>query len=302
MPRNTKINLEIIDIFRKMVAEENMLLACTDEDLVIMLNERLFVEHRISYRTFQRYKRRALKNTQIPDADPLYLDLFFILRRAYVELRIQMLKAMQADSYSARRYAWIMERKFKEWNLKWNAPEEEIDDDEGPIVEEETHYPTLVGKYHDINNTERPKDIMPVHYAVFNKYVVPNPDYDGDEDDNTREINRMWEYLKETERKDAEDELKRQERLLEMKRQREEQADNVPYTGQRDGAAQATKPNEAVDETDPWADIALAKDDLPEGMIDWWDEPNEEERLQAEAQRIRDKYVKQRKRCGLKNS
>ena len=151
-----------------------MLLACTDEDLVIMLNEKLFVEHRISYRTFQRYKRRAMKSAAIPDADPLYLDLFFILKQAYVELRRQMLKAMQADSYRARRYTWIMERKFREWNLKWNAPVEEVDDDdEGPIIEEEVHYPTLVGKYHDINNTERPKDIMPVHYAVFNRYVLP---------------------------------------------------------------------------------------------------------------------------------
>lgn len=293
MPRNTKINLEIIDIFQKMVKEENMLLACTDEDLVIMLNERLFVEHRISYRTFQRYKCRAIKNAHIPDADPLYCDLFFILRQAYVELRRQMLKAMQADTYSARRYTWIMERKFREWNLKWNAPLDEVEDDEeGPIIEDEVHYPTLVGKYHDINNTERPKDIMPVHYAVFNRYVLPNPDYDGEEDDNTREIQRMWDYLKETERQDAVDEMKRQERLKEAKRKREEEDPDYKPT------VVEVVDDGTLEPIDPWAGIAIDDDDIPEGMDDWRPTPSPEELIDAEAQRLRQKYVLLKKKTG----
>lgn len=171
------------------------MLACTDEDLVMMLNEELFVEHRISYRTFQRYKSRAAKQLAIPDADPLYLDLLTIIRKAYVRLRQQLIGAILKDKGGARRYMWVLERKFKEWNLRWVPPTEEYaEDPEEPIMEEgETRYPTMDGQYYNLNHPERPKDIAPVHHAVYQGYVVPNPDYDGEEDDNTRAIKEMWE-------------------------------------------------------------------------------------------------------------
>ena len=100
------------------------------------------------------------------------------------------------DRIGANRCMWILERKFKDWNLRWNpmVEEHEAENPDEEIVEDATEYqyPTLIGPYLDVDNTERPKDIMPVHHAVFNKYVIPNPDYDGDEDDNTREIAKMW--------------------------------------------------------------------------------------------------------------
>lgn len=262
-----------------------MLLACTDEDLVIMLNEKLFVEHRISYRTFQRYKRRALKSMEIPDADPLYCDLFFILRQAYVNLRQQMLHAIQEDRIGSRRYMWILERKFREWNLRYNPIDDPIeeDDETGPIIEETYRYPTLLGDYCDINNDERPKDIMPVHYAVFNKYVVPNPDYDGDEDDNTREIKRMWDYLQETIAKDAEDDRLREQRILENRRLREEK--------QKAEAEKETEvPNELLPENDQHAGTDT-DEDQQDDTDHWPPKPTEEEWVAAQAQRLRAKIA-----------
>ncbi len=198
MPRPPKINREILDIFRRLVKEENLLLAATDEDMVMMLNEELFVEHRISYRTFQRYKSRALRQMAIPDADPLYIDLFTILRTGYVRLRQQLLSAMIQDNIGSKRYMWILERKFKEWNLRWTPPETELEENpEEPIVEDTDNYPTLTGDYYDLNLDTRPKDIAPVHHAIYQGYVVPNPNYDGEEDDTTRAIKAMCEFMAE---------------------------------------------------------------------------------------------------------
>ena len=133
---------------------------------------------------------------------------------------------------------------------------------------------------------------MPVHYAVFNRYVLPNPDYDGEEDDNTREIQRMWDYLKETEKQDAEDELKRQERLLEAQRKHAE--DDPDYKP----AAIGVVGDDTLEPIDPWAGIAIDDDDIPEGMDDWHPTPSREELLEQEAQRLRQKYALQKKRGG----
>jgi hypothetical protein len=198
MPRPPKINREILDIFRNLVKEENLLLACSDEDMVMMLNEELFVEHRISYRTFQRYKSRALRQMAIPDADPLYIDLFTILRTGYVRLRQQLLGAIIKDNIGAKRYMWILERKFKEWNIRWVAPEVELNENpEEPIADDVDCYPTLTGHYYDLNLDEQPKDISPAHHAIFQGYVLPNPNYQGDEDDTTRAIKAMCAFMDE---------------------------------------------------------------------------------------------------------
>ncbi|CAN5400121.1 hypothetical protein BH09BAC1_BH09BAC1_02780 [soil metagenome] len=204
--RPPKINREIIDIFRNLVKEENLLLACTDEDMVAMLNEELFVEHRINYRTFQRYKARAIKEQNIPDADPLYLDLINILRMGYVRLRQQLLTAILKDHITAKRYMWVLERKFREWNIRAIPPVvvEEEQNEEEPILERTDQYPTITGNYYDLHHTERPKDISPVHHAVYQGYVIPNPNYEGPEDDTTRAIKRMTDML-------AQDQLSREE-------------------------------------------------------------------------------------------
>lgn len=193
--RPPKINREIIDIFRNLVKEENLLLACTDEDMVTMLNEELFVEHRISYRTFQRYKARALKEQSIPDADPLYLDLVNILKIGYSRLRQQLLTAILKDPISGKRYMWVLERKFREWNIRALPPVPAVIEDNlaEPIADRTEHYPTITGTYYDLDHTERPKDISPAHHAVYQGYVIPNPDYEGPEDDTTRAIKEMVE-------------------------------------------------------------------------------------------------------------
>ncbi|CAN5278286.1 hypothetical protein BH10PSE19_BH10PSE19_22340 [soil metagenome] len=68
---------------------------------------------------------------------------------------------------------------------------------EGAIIEEMERYPTYVGSYNDPHHPERPKDISLVHHGVYQGYVIPNPDYNGDEDDNTHAIKQMWNLLQE---------------------------------------------------------------------------------------------------------
>jgi len=166
-----------------------------------------------------------MREIAIPNADPLYIDLYWLLKSAYINLRKQLLHSINTNPGGARRQMWVLERKFKEWNIKWEPPQDNSDNDlEGPIEEELMQYPTYIGTYHDPEHAERPKDISPVNHAVYQGYVIPNPDYEGEEDDTTRAIAGMWQMLQEQRMEEAERhallERKRAERLA---KQAEEQ-------------------------------------------------------------------------------
>ncbi|CAN5265090.1 hypothetical protein BH09BAC1_BH09BAC1_17620 [soil metagenome] len=246
MTRPPKINREIIDIFRGLGKEENLLLACTDEDMVTMLNDQLFVEHRITYRTFQRYKARAIKELAIPNADPLYIDLINILRMGYVRLRQQLLGAIIKDHLGSKRYMWIMERKFREWNLRAVPPvAEEIpaEELEGPIEDHGDQYPTITGDYYDLNKDERPKDISPVHFALYQGYVLLNPNYDGPEDDNTRAIKEMADMMKQDELPEEEQLALRRKSGAEYNKRMEEKRQQEAAIAAEEAKAPPAGPN-----------------------------------------------------------
>jgi hypothetical protein len=100
--------------------------ACTDEDLLFMLNAKLAPEHRISEQTWRRYKRGEAGASKV---DVECLDVFVsAYKRAVIGMKRVCMQNLQDDVPGGwQRYAWILERKFDEWNLRTKTVDETPD-------------------------------------------------------------------------------------------------------------------------------------------------------------------------------
>lgn len=85
----------------------------TDEQLLDAVNELLDEKDRISYRSFSRYK-----NGEIQDDEILSVFMSYY-KRALREQSDNLFDLLSSDVPGGwQRYAWILERKFDEWNMK----------------------------------------------------------------------------------------------------------------------------------------------------------------------------------------
>jgi len=105
----------------KRVAEEVIYknaLSCTDEDLLFLINEKLEPEERISERTWKYWKSEALDDTVDTDLDEERRDWFLpLIKRALILERDNLMQNLKEDNKAWQRWAWIIERKFKEWRM-----------------------------------------------------------------------------------------------------------------------------------------------------------------------------------------
>lgn len=117
--RKTKLTKDWLKIAEDVLSEGDNAIIFTDNELREEINDRLSdglpesqaKKLRISDTTFESWKRGDLK-------DHIGLEFLRLYKKA---LRIQkknLFNSLQdADEKQWQRYAWIIERKFKEWNL-----------------------------------------------------------------------------------------------------------------------------------------------------------------------------------------
>ena len=101
-------------------------IACTDEELIFMVNQKLDPSERIAERTFRDYKAGNLPKT---DGDYDYMSMFVAsYKRAIIgQKRICVEKLKDDVPGGWQRYAWLLERKFDEWNLRTKSVDETPD-------------------------------------------------------------------------------------------------------------------------------------------------------------------------------
>ena len=105
-----------LDKFAEVVNREHkvgMTIVHTDMDLIECVNWELPEEHRISVETFKDYK----SGERGSDA---FLAVFAPLyKRALMEQRDRLFDTMSEEPPGAwQKWAWILERKFGDWNLR----------------------------------------------------------------------------------------------------------------------------------------------------------------------------------------
>lgn len=95
----------------------------TDEELLFQINERLAIQDQITDRTFQNWKAKVKSedfDEEDPELDPCFAEFFRLIKKALVIQKKMIFQKMldSGEKTSWTRWAWILERKFTDWNLK----------------------------------------------------------------------------------------------------------------------------------------------------------------------------------------
>lgn len=122
--RPTKLNSVIIAKIKEVIEEDINAIILTDEELVMLANEKLDDFDKFSYSAFQDWKAHILGSKQKEDVvvpeenQKLYDKLGGVIKKALFQQKANLFAKMRdEDERSWQRYAWIIERKFSEWNM-----------------------------------------------------------------------------------------------------------------------------------------------------------------------------------------
>ena len=119
MTRPTILNDKIIETFEAVLNDGLNAFILTDEELIILVNDRLPEKDRFSYSAFKDWKAFALgtKEDTTPENMEKYIELGSVYKRALIRQKQSLFKKFESEP-QWQKYAWILERKFSEWNLK----------------------------------------------------------------------------------------------------------------------------------------------------------------------------------------
>jgi hypothetical protein len=112
--RPSKMTKNVIEAIETVI-NENILFA-TDEELVEQINELLPEEQRFTYEAFSKWKRGLNTETNI-----LFPQFVRLIKKALFKEKKRLLELLAKDDKQWQRYAWILERKFDDWNIKMKS-------------------------------------------------------------------------------------------------------------------------------------------------------------------------------------
>lgn len=121
----TKLTENFLDAVKAVLAEDQNVLVCTDDELLMLINKRLTEKEQISERCFQMWK--AGDFAENADGE----EFLRLIKEALVKEKKSLMQMLKTDERAWQRWAWIIERKFDEWNIK--QKQEQTGKDGGPI-------------------------------------------------------------------------------------------------------------------------------------------------------------------------
>jgi hypothetical protein len=108
----SKLNNNFLEVAKNIIYKEEMMFL-TDEDLVHLINRELEEKYRISQSTF-----KGWKSGNFGDNKDLGAEFLSLIKDALVEQKKNLFKKFGDKTDIWTKWAWIIERKFSEWNLK----------------------------------------------------------------------------------------------------------------------------------------------------------------------------------------
>jgi len=114
--RPSKIS-KFVEATRK-VFEENKgrIFIFTDDELLFLVNEELEPDDQVAERTFKTWKS-YLKEGKLDDLPVDFLIFQHLMKKALIAEKLGLMAAFVEEKQQWTKYAWIFERKFKDWNL-----------------------------------------------------------------------------------------------------------------------------------------------------------------------------------------
>ena len=124
MSRPTKLTERFLQTAEEILKEKDGInaLVCTDRELISLINEKLPKAERITERTFRNWTDK--------DESPDFIKLKEIVNKARVLQKISLIEMLkQSKSGEWQKYAWLLERKFLDFNKSDIAKELSLEDD-----------------------------------------------------------------------------------------------------------------------------------------------------------------------------
>ena len=102
-----------IEAFKLILSEDEwQVIYLTDDELRIVCNSKLEEKAQISDATFENRKAWKLKDS------PEYQEFLGLYKKGLINQKTQLFNTLRYDPNQWQRIAWIIERKFSDWNLK----------------------------------------------------------------------------------------------------------------------------------------------------------------------------------------
>ena len=140
--RPSKLTQEFIAAAYQVINQEDNALIFTDEELLFAINEKLSKEAQIGKRTFEKWKAGDVSD-DVEGQEFLRLVLLALQKQ-----KKALFTNLKTDEKSWQRFAWIIERKWSEWNLKKNIGISKTEDGASALAA------TLLGADEDEQPTE----------------------------------------------------------------------------------------------------------------------------------------------------
>ena len=101
-----------IEAFKQVIENNEFdIVILTDEELLMECNDRLEDDKKVAERTFQSWKSGEVESED-------YNEFLRLYKKALANQRRQLFKKFENNEWQWQKYAWIIERKFTEWNLR----------------------------------------------------------------------------------------------------------------------------------------------------------------------------------------
>lgn len=100
----------------------------TDAELVFLINELLPEEDRITDMTFRRWKAKEMGEPieGVEELDEVGRRFCSLYKKALIQMKAALFnKMLDKTQISWQKYAWILERKFTEWNIRQIGDQQE---------------------------------------------------------------------------------------------------------------------------------------------------------------------------------
>ncbi len=112
--RPTKLTPEFLAAAEAVLAQGDDVIILTDEELLSTINDRLPEAEQVGTSTFEAWKA-AVKDEV---ADDNWRKFQGLLKKALIREKKSLYSNLRGDEKAWQRWAWIIERKFDEWNIK----------------------------------------------------------------------------------------------------------------------------------------------------------------------------------------
>ena len=114
--RPSKLTENFLEAAEKIINEDINAIILTDEELIDAINELLEEEAQITHRTFMSWKAKNKEDYEsIDENGKRFLHL---VKKALRKQKAGLFDKFREEPNQWQRWAWILERKFDDWNIR----------------------------------------------------------------------------------------------------------------------------------------------------------------------------------------